>query len=189
MPGIVAIPRAYMGRTIMEGDLKSYLQECNSQIHFDMGVCLDIWHPYQNKRQGVFFRGGHICSMDRGMISENPIWSVKTEKVTLPACELTYAEMADPMTMTEYVVDENEVETPTGNYVVDRQQRDKKLYVGWRHTLRRVLNKNIPGVTQEGLEQRFGIDLSYQPIEELHSRGGEMQEADADKSRIVIASS
>ena len=189
MPGLVAIPVEYMGRTIFDSDIKSYLIGCNAEFHFDMGVALNIWHPYREKRQGVFFRGGHICSMDRGMISENPIWSVIREKVTLPGCELTYAEMADPMTMTEFIDDGNGNETPTGCYVVERARRHKKLFVGWRHTLRKVLNKNIPGVTQLGLEQRFGIDLSYLPFDEVNQRGAEMIEDDAEKSRIVIATS
>lgn len=177
-----------MGRTIMEGDLKSYLQECNPEIHFDMGTCLNIWHPYQDKRQGVFFRGQHICSMDRGMISENPIWAVEKKHVTLPAGECSWSELTDPMTMIEFFDDGEGNQTPTGNYIVERKVRGKKLYVGWRHTLRRILGKNIPGVDQGDLERRFGIDLSFQTAEELENRGNEMSEAEAEKSRIVVAS-
>lgn len=189
MPGIVAIPAEYMGRTILDSDIKSYLQECNPEIHFDMGAALNIWHPYQEKRQGVFFRGKHICSMDRGMISENPIWSVKREMVTLPASECTYSDMTDPKTLQEYVTAPDGTETPTGNFVVERKQRDRILFVGWRHTLRKIINKKIPGVTQEGLERRFGIDLSYVPIEEVRQRGEDLAEPGDEQKRIVIARS
>jgi len=62
-----------MGRRIHEVDIKNGLARVIPDINFDMGARLDIVHPMMNVRQGVFVRGRHITSMDRGMIPENQI--------------------------------------------------------------------------------------------------------------------
>ena len=187
--GVAVIPRAYMGRTIFDADIKAYLRECNPDIHFDMGVALNRWQPHQKRWQGVFFRGKHIVAMDRGMISENPIWSVKRSRVSKPACELTYGQMIDPMTFEEFLVDDTGLEVPTGTYSIEVQERDRIIFVGWRHTLQRVLSKDIPGITKDDFERKFGIDLTFIPIEEVRKRGEEVASSqEAEKSKLVVVS-
>jgi len=188
--GVAVVHSSLMGRTLMDADIKAYLCECNPDIHFDMGVNLNIWSPSQHKWQGVFYRGKHIVAMDRGVISENAIWSVKRSRVSKPACDLSYAQMTDPMTFEEFLTDDKGLDVPTGTYSIEVQERDRIIFVGWRHTLRRVITRDIPGVTKEGLERKFGINLDYIPIEEIRRRGAELAtEQEAEKSKIVIATS
>ena len=159
--GTVVIPTEYMGLTLDSAEICRVLRELNVGFHFDLGGNHNIWHPKVEKRQGVFFNGKHICSMDRGMVPEFPIHSVKSFSVSVPSHELTLSERMDPMTLQEFLVDDKGMELPTGTHRVKRKQRDKVLLVGWRHTLGKILSKEIPGVTQPELEARLKISLHF----------------------------
>jgi hypothetical protein len=65
------------GQPMHETVIKKGLQELNSELHFDMGDKLKIWHPRMDERQGIFLRGKHVCTMDRGNIPEFCIWSLE----------------------------------------------------------------------------------------------------------------
>lgn len=164
--GMVAIPAHQLGTTLDETDVKNYLQECNPELHFDMGNKLGIWHPYMAFRQGVFLRGRHICSMDRQFLPEVPIWTVRQRWVRVPSQFLSWGEIADPFTIWETVTDKDGKTTRTGYASVKRKEKHKIVRVGWRHTFGRILSKNIPGVTKPGLEERFGINLDFKLIED-----------------------
>ena len=169
MPGYVEIPQSMMGQALTCLDMQAALLRCNPDFHFDMGVKLNIWHPYQEGKQGVYFRGEHICSMDRGNVPMVPIWSTKTMWMRLPASELSYGEITakDTMTETEFLVDGTERET--GFYHIRRQEKDRLLWLGWQHTLRRVLNKKISGCDKAALEFELGvtIDIHREDIKDL----------------------
>lgn len=62
-----------LGHRIHEVDIKRGLQELNPGVNFDMGAKLGIDHPHMNVRQGVFLRGKHVGSLDRGLVPEHQI--------------------------------------------------------------------------------------------------------------------
>ena len=76
---VVKIPKLWMGHTMQEHRVKSGLQKLNPEIHFDMGACLNIWHPFMSSRQNVFYRGRSVGAMDRETLPEAPIWTVSKE--------------------------------------------------------------------------------------------------------------
>lgn len=94
MATTVTIPRSYMGHTLQEVSVKRVLRAANPEIHFDMGVSLGIWHPYQQSRQNVFYRGRSVVAMDRGTLPEGPIWSLRRELVEIPWWEVRPHELA-----------------------------------------------------------------------------------------------
>jgi len=83
-----------MGITLQESNVKSFLQEMNPEIHFDMGACLGLWHPYMQFRQNIFYRGGSVGAMDRNVLPEVPIWSMKRDLVRVPAEQVKIHEIA-----------------------------------------------------------------------------------------------
>jgi len=159
MPGYVEIPTNMLGQAFDEITLKAAMIRLNSQVHFDLGGNLNIWHPYQDGKQGIFFRGRHVCSMDRGIIPQAPIWSTKTEGMRAQAKDMTWAELTDPMTMqeVEYLADGNS--RLTDWYFVKRRVKDRLLWIGWQASLRKVCNKDIPGITAHTLGTELGITL------------------------------
>lgn len=92
--GVVSIPKAWMGQTMQEATVKAALRSLNPDLHFDMGTCLNIWHPYQQSRQNVFYRGRSIGAMDRGTLPEVPIWTTKREMIEVPWTEVAPNELA-----------------------------------------------------------------------------------------------
>lgn len=62
------------GETLDEFHIKKTLRSMNPGMHFDMGACLNLYHPRMDEWQGVFYNGEHICAMDRGVIPEYDIW-------------------------------------------------------------------------------------------------------------------
>lgn len=169
--GVVAIPRAYLGHTIEDSEIKRVLRELNPDFHFDLGGKHGIWHPRQDQLQGVFFRGQHVCSMDRGMVPEFPLWSLRKERVRVPETDVGTAEEF-PSFEVKYDAQGNAHRT--GFVFVSKEVKDQILFVGWRHTFRRILQKNKPGVTKAALEREFRIDLTPRLIDEP-----EVEEADS----------
>jgi hypothetical protein len=94
-----SIPKLYMGQTLQEVDVKKGLLEMNPEIHFDMGTCLNIWHPYQDSRQNIFYRGRSVVGMDRGTLPENPVWTVRKDAIEVPWSEVRYGEVCLRLTM------------------------------------------------------------------------------------------
>lgn len=92
--GTISIPKSYMGYTLQEATVKAALLQMNPDLHFDMGACLGLWHPFMSTRQNVFYRGRSICAMDRGTLPEVPVWSTRRELVEVPAEEVKPGEIA-----------------------------------------------------------------------------------------------
>lgn len=91
---VVTIPKAWMGETMQEGRAKAGLRRLNPEIHFDMGACLNLWHPFMSSRQNVFYRGDSVGAMDRGTLPEVPIWTMKRDMVEIPWDEVRPGEIA-----------------------------------------------------------------------------------------------
>jgi hypothetical protein len=83
-----------MGTALPEMDVKAGLLEMCPDLHFDMGVCLNIWHPYQSTRQNVFYKGNSVGAMDRGVLPELTVWSMKKDVVRIPVGEVKAGELA-----------------------------------------------------------------------------------------------
>lgn len=160
-PGFVEIPLNYLGQALNEYELMGAMRRCNPDIHFDVGANLDIWHPYQSGKQGVWHAGRHLAPMDRGIIPMVPIWSTKREGVRVEASDLSHAELTDPMTLAEVAYGLDGSQNYTGWHFLQRDVRDRLLWVGWHHTLRRVCHKGVPGLTTARMTEELGITLDW----------------------------
>lgn len=167
------------GRSIDSSVIEQGLRELNPDIHFDMGADLGMWHPRIDSRQGVFYRGNHICSMDRGMVPEFKIWTVKEEVVEVPwsdydkeGVSIQYRVIApsEPNYIENFMkaIKGNDPEWQTlgdGKLIRSfclqvRKVRGRCLRVGWRHTFHRVAGYGIPHVTKESIAAKFHVDMN-----------------------------
>lgn len=172
----VAIPQNLLGRALSEFTIKRALVSLNPGFNFDWGGRLDIWHPYRDTKQGVFFEARHICSLDRGNIPQAPIWSTITEGVRIRREDATYSELTEPglIEEIEYLLDGSS--RPNGWIYVKRQVKDRLLWIGWQASLRKILRENVPGVTAESLGRELGVtvdvlrdDVKALEVEETHT--------------------
>jgi hypothetical protein len=166
------------GRFIPEAKLKAALTGLNPGFHFDVGGNLEMPHPQMNKRQGVYFHGRHLCSMDRDNIPEYKVWMLEpgVEDVSwgdidrYDDCKVTYMQILP--TDAEYLDAYLAFESKRDGYHMDvngklfhyRACRPSMTpsyieYVGWRHTLHRILSHNLPGVNKGTLCQALGLDV------------------------------
>jgi hypothetical protein len=158
------------------------LREINPDIHFDMATNLGAYHPMQSIRQGVFFHGQHICSMDRGPVPEFKQWQVVI-RTTEVGWEEADKEDVDILWHTvrpddpEYVhallrceARDNSFQIrPDGTVlrltpVAKRKVRGSVIQVGWRHTFEALLRRDLPKVTRMALAQKFGVDMLAFPV-------------------------
>lgn len=140
---------AQEGTCIDEVVFKRGLQELNPDLHFDLGGAHDIWHPGISERQGVFFKGKHICSMDRGSLPEFSIYDMKIATVEVPVSEIHPSEVAVPVSL-----------NGTTAYV-RRPVKNRCLRVGWRHTVERLIQKRVPGITRKAVSEKFNVPMLY----------------------------
>lgn len=165
------------GRFIPEARLKKVLKDLHPGFHFDVGGNLDLPHPQMGHRQGVWFNGQHICSMDRGNIPEAKVWICTPGLVDIPWVDIdkyedaqicyveikpTDAEFEDAWKMFEskqdgYHVDHNGKLFHYRALVKDYAPNWIEM-VGWQHTVYRVLRRNIPGVTKAKIAMGLGIN-------------------------------
>lgn len=167
-----------------EVDVKRGLQELNPDLHFDMGTALNQWHPHQAIRQGVFYAGRHVCSMDRGSLPEYKIWDVMTAPV-----EASFSDAdKEDVHIAFRVIDKTDpnynelleaARTGKFDHLTIREEDGALLYlrplkigkvrgrcrlVGWRHTFEALIRARIPGVTRESLAAKFGVDMYRFPV-------------------------
>jgi hypothetical protein len=83
-----------MGQTMQEHRVKAGLRRLNPELHFDMGACLNLWHPFMDSRQNVFYRGDSVGAMDRRTLPEIPIWTMKRDMVEVHWTEVKPGEIA-----------------------------------------------------------------------------------------------
>ena len=174
---------AELGRTLDSAVVEKGLRELNPDIHFDMGTKQGQWHPYQSTRQGVFYLGNHICSMDRGLIPEYKQWSVRSGLVDVPMSEWDHDDIRlfwETVSPEEPGYVEKCIATINGkleNYSIRHDGRlirltgkreakvlGKIVWVGWRHTFEKILLRNIPGVTRSTVVAKFGVDMLKYPM-------------------------
>lgn len=171
------------GRSFDSAALEQGLRELCPGLHFDMGARLGLPHPLIQDRQGVFYDGRHICSMDRGIVPEKKQWTVVRARVPGTLADIDdedasirfhvvspeaegYADLVD-----EVRRGKNETMTLRADghlvrweIIVTRKTLGRVVRVGWRHTFERLIQANLPGITRKTLEMRFQVDLSTVPI-------------------------
>lgn len=169
--GYVAIPQAMMGTCLNEIKIQAALIRLNPGIHFDWAGKHNMWHPYKDCKQGIYFNGKHLCSMDRGQIPQAPIWSTKMFGVRVRKEELTFSELQNPFLIeeTEYFLDGTDGKT--GWCFVKREQKDRLLWIGWQAVCRKIVRRNIPGVDAETLGRELGVTIDvHRDVEDLELR-------------------
>lgn len=166
------------GQFLAEDKLKAALKGLNPGLHFDVGGNLEFPHPQMEKRQGVWYNGRHVCSMDRGNIPEYKIWMLEAGMADIDwvdvdrhdDVQIAYVEIMP--TDAEYETAWMAFEAKRDGYHLDLNgklfhyracrmtlQPSYIEYVGWRHTLHRIINKKIPGVTKGTLCQALGLNV------------------------------
>ena len=115
------------GKRLDNRRIKNGLRKLNADIHFDVGGKTNKFHPSIDKMEGVFHKGKHITSLERGpsvpefnvmqgmTVGEEPFY----QKVWVPR------------------------------------------NVGWRHTFKRLVDSNIPGITWDTLCAEFAVERKY----------------------------
>ena len=66
----------HFGEMMHESKLKRGLMALNPDVHFDLGAAHNIYHPRIEEWQGIFLRGRHLGTMDRGLIPEFTIYEM-----------------------------------------------------------------------------------------------------------------
>lgn len=167
------------GRFIPEAKLKTALRGLNPGIHFDVGGNLEFPHPMMEQRQGVWYNGQHVCSMDRGNIPEYKVWMLAPGVEDISWGDIDkYADDAFVTYMEILPTDANfeqawlAFEAKRDGYHLDLNGKlfhyracrpaftpNYIEYVGWRHTLHRILQRGIPNVTLPNLCKALGLDV------------------------------
>ena len=171
------------GKVIQESTIKTGLRELQPGIHFDMGTNLGQWLPKQDKRQGIFYDGKHICSMDRGPVSEFTVWEQVPGIVEIDMVDAESDDDANVFFM-EILPNDPGYETAKikairedDNYKIDEngkvfryqalkmgKVKGECLRIGWRHTFERLIAAKIPGVTRQSIAAKFGVDMNKFPV-------------------------
>jgi hypothetical protein len=178
-----------LGQPISYETLTKGLKELCPGLHFDMAGALGMWHPLIGFRAGVFYEGAHVCSIDRGMVPEYKLWSMKEQLVPIPISEaaasglpIQWAEILPEHELYLYGLelarsgkDDNWIWDAEKERLIRRQAfklgqaRDRVMKVGWRHTFEALLNarlkigRDLPGITRDSLAHKFGVDMGKFP--------------------------
>lgn len=189
-----------MGQTFQEDDFKILLLSLQPDLVFDLGSNLNMWHPYRDTRQSVFYQGRYLGAMDRGTLPETTFWSLATEMVEIPWDQVKPGEVAMYTTCRiiitcrkcnnkweadhrpigtifcphgcEHIAPSNDGDhwhfenKPTGMAMVLRKVRDRVILVGWRHTLRRIMEAKVPGFELETVEATFQVQVIAEGLDD-----------------------
>jgi hypothetical protein len=166
------------GRKLESSVMERGLRELCPDITFDHATNHGQAHPWQERCQGIFFRGRHVCAMDRGLIPEITVWARFKRLVEIPwyaadreDAAISYSEIlpTEPGYRDLY-------EAARKNNDPSLMVKDGKLLrlkatgyedagrrcmrVGWRHTFAKLLAAGLPGITAQALAEKFNIDAN-----------------------------
>lgn len=184
----------YEGKTLDSAIIERGLLELCPDLQFDLGSKLSDWRPtlaighkkHGKLRQGVAYRGRHICAMDRGLVPEFKQWSVITRLVPVgweeaEKDDVSLQTQVIPKTSDEYVdcilkcmaKEQGYEYRPDGAIIrytpmAYRKVRGGVIMVGWRHTFERLINANLPGLTRSAIAQKFAVDMLKFPVGAPH---------------------
>ena len=171
------------GKPIAFETIKAGLQELCPGLHFDMGGALGMWHPQIAMRCGVYYEGRHLSPIDRGMVPEYKVWSMKTMPVAISIHEAVRD--SHPVQFREIVPSseffemgaEKALNPEDENWFFKdgklfrrfayklAKRRDDVIKIGWRHTFEALLNahlklgRDLPGITRASLGVKFAVDM------------------------------
>lgn len=166
-----------MGRTIDAAVIEKGLIELCPDIHLDASTKKGEWHPHQAVRQGVFWHGQHICSMDRGLVPEFKQWTVITRYVPVgweeaDKDDVSIQSQVIPPTDSEYLDASLLLMNKTVGYemrpdgaiirltpMAYRKVQGRVAMVGWRHTFERIIYRDLPGLTRAAIGKKFNVDM------------------------------
>ena len=175
------LDRADFGQALNSAVVEAGLRELNPEIQFDLGARHDLWHPYIETRQGVYYRELHICSMDRGIIPEFKVWETKKRIVQIPWSEADREDASikyETLPTSTPGYEDLKILAATGSDPEYMLRNDSVLKcqaygyemaskrcmrVGWRHTFERILSAGVPGITRQALSEKFSVDMNKMP--------------------------
>jgi len=136
-------------------------------------------------RLPVMYGDRYIVGMDRGMVTEFKQWSVK-EVVTeidwadadkdglMPSIQQlpvfpTEPDYFDLWDKALHGGDPGLAILPGGRLVRRKAMgytkvRGRVIRLGWRHTLERIINAQIPGATRQAIADKFSVDMMKYPV-------------------------
>lgn len=179
-----------LGLQLDSSRIEQGLRELNPDLNFDVANRLEEWNyllevdprvrrAIEEQRQPVLWRERYICSLDRGMVSEYKVWSLKTVQEEVPADESgdmvnfervgsadwTYRGLAERVTAGDKSCRVNSDGTITRFWTYrPKQIKNKVLRLGWRHTFENLLLHDVPGVTRESIAIKFRVDMYKHPV-------------------------
>lgn len=177
------LDKADFGQMLEASVVEKGLRELNQDINFDLATRKGMEHPYQDSRQGVYYREKHVCSMDRGILPEFKIWATHKRVVEIPwhdadkeDASIAYVEVTKDTPNYQDLYEIGKKGSDPQYMVNDRgkllrlqalgyrQVGRRCVRVGWRHTFERLLAEGIPGVTRESIARKFGVDMYKFPV-------------------------
>lgn len=175
-----------LGTSLNDSDVRLGLMEMNPGISFDAAVNRPSEYQYvlkggdnrEKTRGGVFYCGRFICAIDRGVIPEHTVWSMTDGFEEIRMCDIERYDDSRVIYVEVLPSDKNyhvallKAQKKDDNFQLDGdgrvfkykalrecRVRDQPIRVGWRHTLLKLVQANIPGVTIDTLNERFGVRL------------------------------
>lgn len=175
-----------LGFSLNSSDIQKGLRELNPQISFDAVVNRPSEYKFMlqggdnmtGTRGGVFYNGHFVCSIDRGVIPEKPVWSMAQGFEEIRMCDIerfddsrvVYVEILTTDKFYHHALlkaqkgDDNfrlDGDGKVYKYQALREclVRDKIITMGWRSTLSTLALKGIPGVTVDNLNEKFRVRL------------------------------
>jgi hypothetical protein len=183
--------KSTLGSTLSSVAIEKGLRDLNPEFHFDMPnsissagfvVNVDDFEIINANRQGIYWKGNYVATMDRGLSTEFKLWEEEEGIEEIPRGDehlyddgcCTYVEVLPSDSF--YHVALSKAEAKDDNFTIDNGKvmkwayfrftkvRGRIIRVGWRHTFENLLSRNIPGVTRRALEAKFNVDLSLRPF-------------------------
>lgn len=172
-----------LGHPIHESTIKAGLRELNPGLHFDLAAATGQLHPFIHQRQGVYFQGQHLCSMDRGMIPEVKQFGVRSMRVPAEWWEADKDDVSiewvtirpempgyrDLRELADKQLDCNYALRDDGSLMKMQpmktiKARGRCITLGWRHTFEGILRHGLSGVNRMTLGAKFGVDMLKYPV-------------------------
>ena len=175
-----------LGLSLNSSDIQKGLQELSPGISFDAVVNRPSEYRFvlrggdnmTSTRGGIFYNGFFVGAMDRGIIPELSVWSMKDGYEEIRMCDI---ERYDDSRVVFVQIMETDkfyhqallkAEKGDDNFRLDgdgkvfkyqalreTRVRDKVITMGWRSTLVNLASRGIPGVTLDSLNKKFRVRL------------------------------
>lgn len=191
------------GVSLDSGRMETGLRELNPDISFDLAVrkpdeFVNTLETDPGRRRAieagrlpVCYRDTYICAMDRGIVPEFKLWSVKEapvevewsdadqdgaslQYVTIPPSSEGYEDMKSMAQRGQHngLIHLEDGRLAQLKPMGVRKVRSHIIRMGWRHTFSRLIAAGIPGINAATVSAKFGVDMTAFPVgppEELYA--------------------